>query len=181
MEWRAIPGYPGYEVNRKGSIRNAASGYIYGTTANLKVNGKQKWANGTKLAAVIFAEPSPAPAPAPAPEPVPARDAEKELLYVERDEARAERDEALRSMEVLRVERDEARAERDEARRSLELARRVNGHQMTLIDRLRSIIAELEAGPKKRGGKRGRRPAALPAYREFKEAPAFDGGLELEL
>jgi hypothetical protein len=36
-----------------------------------------------------------------------------------------------------------------------------------LIERLRKDLAEAEAGPKKRGGKRGKQPAARPAYQEF--------------
>jgi hypothetical protein len=146
MEWRAIPDFPGYEINQRGIIRKTATGVRYGTRASLSVNGRVKWANGTKLAAVAFAEPAPA------------HDPEKETL----------------------------RVERDEALRSLELSRRVNGHALARIKDLEKQLAE--AGPKKQGGKRGKRPAAHPACRELDaatwgndEAPAFDGGLDLDL
>jgi hypothetical protein len=86
MEWRAIPGYPGYEVNRKGIIRNAVSGNIYGQNPNLYVKGKFKWANGPKLARTVFdvqtgdAPPLPSPFVVPAdaaPAPEPASEDEK--------------------------------------------------------------------------------------------------------
>jgi hypothetical protein len=163
MEWRAIPDFPGYEVSRRGVIRKSSSGYVYGTTANLMVNGKRQWANGRNLARIAFGDmpadltpvPSPfvavssastgTPASAPAPDiapaaPAPVRDPEKDVL----------------------------RNERDDALNRLELARRVNAHQMALIERLRSIINDLEAASKQRrerdrkGKKRAVEPDNMP-------------------
>jgi hypothetical protein len=164
MEWRAIPDYPGYEVSRRGIIRKQASGYVYGTTAKLRVNGKQKWCSGRKFARAVFGDMpadlppvpspfivvSPASAGTPAPAPAPAPDIAFPAPPLD---------------EVMRSERDAARAALDEARQSLALSRRVNGHQMALIDRLRSIINELEAGaPKPRRGRKRKEPAAELDY-----------------
>jgi hypothetical protein len=67
-DWRDIPDYPGYQVNRQGTIRNVVSGYIYGQNPMLKVKGGGKWVNSHKLARIAFAEPAGADLP-PVPSP----------------------------------------------------------------------------------------------------------------
>jgi hypothetical protein len=113
----------------------------------LSVNGKVKWANGTKLAWIVFAD-KPVDLP-PAPDP------------------------------DLPAIMDELRAERDDAQRSLALARRVNAHQMALIDKLRSVINELEAlPPKKRRGRKAKPPAERDEF--YTTAAGFDGSIHWE-
>jgi hypothetical protein len=163
MEWRAIPEYPGYEVSRRGKLRNATSGYVYGQNCMLKVGGRPKWANGPKLARIAFAEPAdvdlphvpspfpasasaleqaPASAPVPAPvEPIPAPAPAPDPLP-KHDPARQALQEML-----------------DTTRRSLEIARRVNGHALALIGRQREEIKRLAAHAGKRRGRKAVKPA----------------------
>jgi hypothetical protein len=153
MEWRAIPDYPGYEVSKRGTMRNAKSGYIYGTNCCLKVGGRQKWVNGPKLARIAFAEPAGADLP-PVPSPFASAPAPDTSCHSERSEESndvdsppaPDADPAMKAMQEML----------DKTRRSLAAARRVNGHALALIEQQRAEIKRLAAAGKRRGRKAGK-------------------------
>jgi hypothetical protein len=216
MEWRAIPDYAGYEINRSGVIRKVSSGYVMcgsGKYTQLSINGRQVRARRSDLLAAAFAskdavEQSPAPAFVPVDTPVPAPDVTPASTPVPDHDPKAaafaskeavEQFPAPASVPVVDTpapatdvtpastpvpdiapatpapasthgptrdpEKEALRADLDAARRSLELARRVNGHQMALIDELRTIISKLEVGvPKQQRGRKRKAPADATDY-----------------
>ena len=192
MEWRGIPDYPGYEVNRKGVIRKAASGYVYGNNANLRINGRQKWVNGPKLAREVFAEPQadlpPVPSPfvalAPDPDATPVTAEPDQVPASVPDPVTPEPIPATSPVTAPVPEHDPAidalRDDLAKARRSLELARRVNGHQSALIVNLRARLAEYEGNLKKRGRPKAKSAKAreVPDAEEEAFYEAESGNLE---
>ncbi len=88
MEWRCIPGWPGYQINERGRVRTV---YRYGMTPNksgtylLTRDGQREKVAMSELLALAFPPaPEPAPAPEPDPKPVPAAPIDVEFVPIAR-------------------------------------------------------------------------------------------------
>lgn len=56
MSWRDIPGFPGYQINRRGMVRKN-TGYVLsrnGTGYNLWLDGRRQWVCGRSLREKVF-------------------------------------------------------------------------------------------------------------------------------
>ena len=56
MSWRDIPGFPGYQINRRGMVRKN-TGYVLsrnGTGYNLWLDGRRQWVSGRSLREKVF-------------------------------------------------------------------------------------------------------------------------------
>ena len=56
MSWRDIPGFPGYQINRRGMVRKS-TGYVLsrnGTGYNLWLDGRRQWVSGRSLREKVF-------------------------------------------------------------------------------------------------------------------------------
>jgi hypothetical protein len=80
MDWRPVPGFPGYEINPAGKVRKAGSGYElrpYGRSYRLVQGGVVRQVTRAALLALAFGPADSAPsAPAPGPEAATGADAE---------------------------------------------------------------------------------------------------------
>lgn len=88
MEWRGIPGWPGYQINQRGRVRTVNGYGMTVTKAGIYLltrdGGREKVAMSELLALAFPPAPEPAPAPAPEPalEPVPAEPIDEEFAPI---------------------------------------------------------------------------------------------------